>query len=255
MKLDRTARRLLGSLVEKRLTTPDQYPLTLNSLVLACNQSSNRDPVTALEAFEVEGCLRQLMIEGLVTRMERDGGRTDRWKERLTESLHVTEADMAVIAELLLRGPQTEPELSKRASRMAPVGTPEEVTARLQRLAEGRLVEHLPRRSGERIARWRHLLGGEEEATTVAVTQAVPSPMPSPMPSPIPPAPAPDAAGSVGGPWSHGTEDASAARSRSEATTRIMGPSHEAVALRVEIDRIQRELDALRARLDRIERA
>lgn len=250
MKLDRTARRLLGSLVEKRLTTPDQYPLTLNSLVLACNQSSNRDPVTALEAFEVEGCLRQLMIEGLVTRMERDGGRTDRWKERLTESLHLTEADMAVIAELLLRGPQTEPELSKRASRMAPVGTPEEVTARLQRLAEGRLVEHLPRRSGERIARWRHLLGGEEETTTAAMTEAVRSP--------VPPAPARDAVpapGSVGGPWSHGTEDASAAHAGSEATTRIMGPSHEAVVLRVEIDRIQRELDGLRARLDRIERA
>ncbi|MCG3135040.1 MAG: hypothetical protein HMLKMBBP_02535 [Planctomycetes bacterium] len=240
MKLDRTSRRVLGSLVEKRLTTPDQYPLTLNALVLACNQSNNRDPVVKFEDFEVDGCLRQLMIEGLVTRMERDGGRTDRWKERLTESLHLADADMAVLAELLLRGPQTEQELSKRAARMAPVGSPEEVAARLARFAEpaaGRLVEHLPRRSGERIARWRHLLGGADEPlpvpsedTTAALTQSGERRIR-------------DIAEAVAG----------EARSPSEATTRIMGASAEAALLRAQIDRMQGELDALRARVARLE--
>lgn len=158
MHLDRTARRILGSLLEKRFSTPEQYPLTLNSLVLACNQRSNRDPFTDLEPFLVEGCLTQLRIAGFITIVERDTGRAVRYKERLADSLGLTEKEAAVLAELLLRGPQTEQELARRTERMRKLASPEEALQILEGLASRKIVEHMPRASGERIARWRHLL-------------------------------------------------------------------------------------------------
>ena len=85
MHLDRTTRRILGSLIEKRYSTPDQYPLTLNALVLACNQKSNRDPEMQLEDFLVEGCLRQLRIDGWLTVVEREYGRSVRYSARELE--------------------------------------------------------------------------------------------------------------------------------------------------------------------------
>lgn len=181
MHLDRTARRVLGSLIEKRFSTPEQYPLTLNALVLACNQRSNREPFMDLEPFIVEGCLTQLRLNGYLTVVERDTGRAVRYKERLADSLGLTEKEAAVLAELLLRGPQTEQELARRTERMRKIASPEEAIQILEGLAARKIVEHLPRRTGERIARWRHLMtppgepdtdthGGEPSHTDVSPT-------------------------------------------------------------------------------------
>src|SRR5438552_3293745 len=107
MEIDKTSRRMLGSLIEKKWTTPEQYPLTLNALVLACNQKSNRDPEMQLAEFIVEGCLYQLRLEGLVSVVERDTGRAVRYAERMSEKHDLSRQQEAVVAELMLRGPQT----------------------------------------------------------------------------------------------------------------------------------------------------
>ena len=165
MQLDRTIRRILGSLVEKRLSTPDQYPLTMNALVLACNQRSNRDPFTDLNDFEVQGCVLGLRQKELLTLVERDGGRTVRYQERLCETLNLGDEEAAVLAELMLRGPQTEQELARRCPRMTPsVATPEAVLDVLGKLAGRALVERLPKESGRRHLRWAHRLAPPGEA-------------------------------------------------------------------------------------------
>lgn len=187
MHLDRTSRRILGALVEKRWSTPEQYPLTLNAVVLACNQKSNRDPETQLEEFLVEGCLRQLRIDGWITVVERDFGRAVRYAERMSEQLGLSRAEAAVLAELLLRGPQTEQELQRRCERMVSIASVDEALALLRGMAGRGLVEHLPREVGQRIARWRHLLTppGEEDASgppagSVAGSAATPPGAPAP---------------------------------------------------------------------------
>jgi len=182
MELDRTERRLLGALMEKRWSTPDQYPLSLNALVAACNQKSNRDPVFRLEEFEVTGCILALGEKGLVLIRERDGGRVQRYAEKLTEELGADRLRSAILAELLLRGPQTAGELSRRVPRMAPAGDAAEVEATLVDLADGHLARRLPKAAGQRHPRWTHLLAPEEEAP--------PEPQPA---APEPPATAPPA--------------------------------------------------------------
>src|SRR6185436_8212437 len=102
------------SLIEKRWTTPEQYPLTLNALVLACNQKSNRDPEMQIQEFIVEGCLYQLRLSELVMVVERDVGRVVRYAERLSEKLDLSRQQQAIVAELMLRGPQTASELLRR---------------------------------------------------------------------------------------------------------------------------------------------
>lgn len=172
MHLDRTTRRILGSLVEKRYATPEQYPLTLNALVLACNQKSNRDPEMHLEEFIVEGCLRQLRVEGWVTVVEREYGRAVRYGERLVEQLALSDEEAAVMAELLLRGPQTEQELHRRCERMKPLGTLDGAVAILRGLESRSLVRHLPRETGQRVARWKHLLSPPDEEPAPAPAAA-----------------------------------------------------------------------------------
>ena len=173
MHLDRTSRRVLGSLVEKKLTTPEQYPLTLNALVLACNQKSNRDPEMQLEEFIVEGCLKQLRVDGWVTVVERDYGRAVRYSERLAEQIGLSVREAAILTELMLRGPQTEQELQRRCERMTRMGTVDETLSVLGEMASRRLVQHLPREVGQRVARWKHLLTPpEEEAETPAPAAA-----------------------------------------------------------------------------------
>ena len=170
MDLTSSEQRVLGALLEKQRTTPDQYPLTLNALVLACNQKSNRDPEMQLEDFLVEGCLRQLRIDGWLTVVEREYGRSVRYSERMVEKLGLTDKEAAILAELMLRGPQTEQELPRRCERMAKIASPEEALAILQTMAGRGLVQHLPRDVGQRLARWKHLLTppGEAEAAPAA---------------------------------------------------------------------------------------
>src|SRR3954468_11749370 len=139
--LDVEERRVLGVLAEKAKTTPDAYPLSLNALVTGCNQKSNREPLLNLDVVEVEDVLASLGKKGLVVQIT--GGRVDRWKHRLYEAWRLGKVELAVIAELLLRGPQTEGEVRARASRMEPIAALPALRALLQPLAERRLVVYL----------------------------------------------------------------------------------------------------------------
>ncbi|HVL11060.1 MAG TPA: DUF480 domain-containing protein, partial [Gemmata sp.] len=136
-------RRILGVLVEKQKTskTADSYPLTLNSLVTGCNQKSNRDPVLELDEFEVEEGLTALQKKGLVTRVT--GGRAERFKHNLYDARTRNGAELAVLAELLLRGPQTKGDLRGRAARMDPIDTLDALEAILKELVARRLSVYL----------------------------------------------------------------------------------------------------------------
>ncbi len=134
-------RRLLGVLVEKAKTTPDVYPMSLNALVAGANQKSNRDPVLNMAEDDVEGTLRGLQKKGFVTQVQ--GGRVDRWRHNLYERFTDSKVGMAVITELLLRGPQTEGELRGRASRMEPIEDLESLRHVLRPLVERKLVVFL----------------------------------------------------------------------------------------------------------------
>lgn len=166
LRLDRTQRRIVGCLLEKEATVPDAYPLTVNSLLLACNQSSNRDPVMHLAEHEVVGALRALMQQGWAVELELAGSRTRRYGHLAKEQLGVDAADLAILAELLLRGPQSPQELHRRASRMRALASPEEVERRLGALSARPVpyVRFLGRRPGERVPRWDHTLYPEGEA-------------------------------------------------------------------------------------------
>src|SRR6516162_7480604 len=117
--LDMRERRVLGVLVEKAKTTPDAYPLSVNALVTGSNQKSNRDPILNLTDLEVEDTLARCQKKALAIKIT--GGRVVRWKHNLYEVWHVDKVELAVLGELLLRGPQTEGELRSRASRMEPI--------------------------------------------------------------------------------------------------------------------------------------
>ena len=152
--------RILGALIEKELTTPEYYPLTLNSLTNACNQKSNRDPVMNLAEEEIVRGLDRLRHNRLV-RQSAEGGRVPKYCHCLGESLAPPE--LAILAELLLRGPQTLGELRGRGERMAPfadLAAVEEVLADLIKF-EPPLVTLLPRQTGQKEQRYAHLLAGE----------------------------------------------------------------------------------------------
>jgi uncharacterized protein YceH (UPF0502 family) len=134
-------RRILGVLVEKGKTTPDVYPMSLNSLVSGCNQKSNRDPLMNLSDVELEEALDLAMKKGLVIKVM--GGRVERWRQALYEAWQVGKVELAILAELLLRGPQTEGELRGRASRMDPIDDLETLRSILRPLAERRLIVYL----------------------------------------------------------------------------------------------------------------
>jgi len=135
-------RRVIGVLAEKSKTTPEYYPMTLAAIVSGCNQKSNRDPVTDYDADDVEDTLQSLRKKGL-TIMVDAGGRALRWKHMLYDTLKVTKAELAVVVELLLRGPQTEGDLRARASRMEPTLDLASLQTILQGLAARRLVHYL----------------------------------------------------------------------------------------------------------------
>ena len=131
-------RRILGVLVEKARTVPDTYPLSLNALVAGCNQKSNRDPLLDLQEIEIQDCLEVLIKKKLVSRVV--GGRVERWRHQLYEVFTLDKKEVAVIAELLLRGPQTEGELRLRASRMEPIDDLDSLRQVLRVLIERNLV-------------------------------------------------------------------------------------------------------------------
>ena len=175
--------RVLGSLVEKELTTPEYYPLSLNALVNACNQKSNRDPVMSLDEEAVREALRILDKKGLAGPADNMVSRVSKYEHRLQEAYNFTRHEIAVLAELLLRGPQTPGELRSRADRMHKFDDLGIVQSTLQRLMkrEPPLVKVLPRQPGTKEARYAHLLSGDVEvspldsAVGVAVTSSASS--------------------------------------------------------------------------------
>ncbi|MEI6861389.1 MAG: DUF480 domain-containing protein [Verrucomicrobiota bacterium] len=172
--------RVLGCLIEKELTTPDVCPLTLNSLVNACNQRNNRDPVLDVAAREVETSLESLRHRRLAAIFSGADARVDKYRQTLDLVYPLEPGARVVLCELLLRGPQTTAELRTRTERMQPL-TAEEIETLLQALAnrpEGTLVRRLPRQRGQKEARWAQLLTGEPAAAPtdepLVVTLALP---------------------------------------------------------------------------------
>jgi uncharacterized protein YceH (UPF0502 family) len=157
--LDEHQARVIGSLVEKQRTVPDTYPLTLNALVAACNQTSNRDPVVTWGEHEVRAALDSLKERGLLRFVHPSHGRSvTRYRQVVAEAEGLDDAELAVLAVLLLRGAQTVAELRTRTERYTRMAEAGSVDGVLDRLAGRRLVERLERRPGEREPRWRDLL-------------------------------------------------------------------------------------------------
>lgn len=168
--LDVVEQRVLGCLVEKQMSTPDYYPLTLNALVNACNQSTNRDPVMALEESAVQEALHGLRERQVVWFVDAAGSRVQKYEHRIAEALGLSVQEAAILAELLLRGPQTPGELRSRCTRMYPFPDLQEVEAALGVMleAEPPLVARLPRQPGTKETRYAHLLGGLPELPAAA---------------------------------------------------------------------------------------
>ena len=159
--------RVLGCLVEKRFSTPDAYPLTLNSLIAACNQSSNRDPVVHYDHSVVDAALKSTRSQGFSIIFSGADSRVPRYKETICDKLGLSRTEASILAELLLRGSQTPGELRQRASRMCEFIDFEAVELALQAMAQREvpLVVALPRQPGKREVRYAHLLGGPVELT------------------------------------------------------------------------------------------
>jgi uncharacterized protein YceH (UPF0502 family) len=173
--------RVLGVLIEKEITTPEYYPLSLNALVNACNQKSNRDPAVNYDEEDVEEALESLRARGLALRSTGAGSRVPKHAHRLSEQLNPDRRETAILCELMLRGPQTVGELRTRTERMHRFDDISEVESVLQRLMERQpepLVTRLPRRPGEKEVRFAHLLSGPPSAVEVEMTvaSAVPTP-------------------------------------------------------------------------------
>jgi uncharacterized protein YceH (UPF0502 family) len=170
MKIELTTveARVIGCLIEKQITTPDQYPLSLNALVNACNQKSNRDPVLELEERIVQQTVDGLGRKHLVVEKSGFGSRVPKYQHRFCNTeygtLKLDPQELAIVCELLVRGPQTPGELRSRAARMAPFTDVSEIEAALTRLSDredGPFVTRLAREPGRRDSRYAHLFSGE----------------------------------------------------------------------------------------------
>lgn len=174
LKLNEFERRVLGTLIEKWLTTPQAYPLSLNALTNGCNQKSARDPESSYTEQQVEQTCHALKSKSLVMQFFGAGARVSKWEEALSATMHLGKDEVAVLAELMLRGPQSEGELRSRASRMHDFPTLESLHATLEALrtrAEP-LVQRLSEEGRMRGVRWAHTFYPEGET----VPQAVESP-------------------------------------------------------------------------------
>ena len=164
--------RVLGALMEKQLTTPDQYPLTLNSLQLACNQKTSREPITNYESGALQSCLSDLQDRQLIS--VDYGARAARYDQRLTRVLSVDKATQAILTVLLLRGPQTVAEILSRTQRMFDFGSTQALEEKLQTLCAKTkpTVIHIPRQAGQREDRYTDLLCGQPDLSAIAAQAA-----------------------------------------------------------------------------------
>ncbi len=164
LQMDFIESRILGCLLEKETTTPDYYPMTAKSIEAACNQSSNRFPVTQLSAEEVASAIQRLRDKELIMQVHISGSRAPKYEHQLPEILDLPSPDKAVITVLLLRSIQTAGEIKQRSERMHPFESVEQVEEVLQGFIEysyGPLVKELPAGGGRRVKTYGHLLGGE----------------------------------------------------------------------------------------------
>ncbi|MFZ2050190.1 MAG: YceH family protein [Solirubrobacteraceae bacterium] len=226
MDLLATEIRVLGSLLEKQRTTPDAYPLTLNSLRLACNQSTNRDPVVQFSEAEVRDAVQRLERRGMARFASGAGSRAAKFRHLLSERLPMDDGEQAVICVLMLRGAQTPGELKQRAERMHPFADLAEVEQTLARLIDRELVSSVLRRPGQKEERYMQLLGGEEEQAERGASgvsepaKERPAGMGPASPIARAPAPAPPA-----------------------------GAERELAELRERVQRLEREMESLKAEL------
>ena len=207
--------RVLGCLIEKQRTTPDAYPLTLNSLCLACNQSTNRDPVVDYDESAVRDALDRLGARGWVRLATWSDRRTKKYRHLVGDALKLSDADQALLCLLMLRGPQTSAELRQRSDRLHSFGSSEELDEVLATLAERELVAEAAREPGRRGQRFRQLLDGGEGSEA-----------PAPPAPAVPPPPAPAPAGGEG------------------LAGRVTSLEEELAALRRDLDSLRRELGA-----------
>ena len=173
MQADAAELRVLGCLIEKQRTTPETYPLSLNALRLACNQSTNRDPVVEYDEATIRAALDRLARKGWTRLASGPGSRTAKFRHLFDEALGLSDAEVALLSVLMLRGAQTPGELKQRTQRLHPFADLAELEASLDGLIERELVERLPRQPGQKEQRYRHLLEDE-------TTMERPAPPPAP---------------------------------------------------------------------------
>ena len=196
---DEIERRVLGVLIEKALSQPDYYPMTVNAIVTACNQKSNRQPMMDLDEEEVSGTLEDLRGAGLVTMvLPAPGARMHRYKQELERKLGWNKRQQAIMAELLLRGPQTSGELRSRCARLFAFENLEAITTALDSLSQGEseppVVAIQPRGPGQSTVRYTHLLyPADEVPETAPASAAPPSTVSALAPTPTTPPPPSDA--------------------------------------------------------------
>jgi uncharacterized protein len=217
--------RVLGCLIEKRWTTPDQYPLSLNALRLACNQSTNRDPVTTYDEATVRQAADRLTKYGLARLASGHSSRATKYRHLAEEGLGLGREELAVLAVLLLRGPQTPGELKARSDRMASLGSLSDVERVLTVLADRGFAQRLGRRPGQKEDRFEQLLGGAGAPTDSGEPISAPSYQPmTPPAAPAPAAPAPHA------PLHQANDD---------LESRVAALEADVAALRAELARLQ----------------
>ncbi|MGO9583319.1 MAG: YceH family protein [Acidimicrobiales bacterium] len=248
MRLSIEQGRIVGCLIEKQMTTPQQYPLTLNALVLACNQSSNRYPVVAYEEVLVQRTLASLKEAGLVRFVYPSSGRSaTRYRQVLGESLGLDEKGLALLAVLLLRGPQTAGELRTRTERMATFDGLPAVSTELEHMA-GRaepLVLQLPRRPGQKEERWAQLLAPEAPAVDTSTATGGTT---SSWRAPVPENP-PHAADQPRETVVEADERVDEYEAPERASRELSALEKEVVELRAEVAALRDSLEQLRSRL------
>ena len=228
MDLTAPEQRVLGALLEKQRTTPDQYPLTLNALRLACNQATNRDPVVDYDETVLRDALERLGRRRWTRYASAAGSRAPKYRHLLDEALSVTPDEQGALAVLLLRGPQTVAEIRTRAERLHRFADLDAVVATLERLAERDLVREIGRRPGQKEERWQHMLGGDEP-----IDQASLEPYRESTPAPSP------AASAVAG---------------ADDVARAGTGGARVAAVEAEVRALRAEVDALRGRVAELER-
>jgi len=229
MEPDAVEIRVLGCLIEKQRTTPDVYPLTLNALRLACNQSTNRDPVVEYDENTIRSAIERLVQRKWATLASWSNRRSMKYRHTVDSALGLDDGEISVLAVLMLRGPQTPGELKGRTERLHAFADMGELAGTLGRLIERGLVVRLDRRPGQREERYAHVLSedGDERAEARAGATAPATPAPA-EPAPVAPAPAARA-------------PAEAAPSGSERIERI---ERQLAELRSEIKALREELGA-----------